>query len=104
MQLNPIRGATGTIAALASAVALSACGGPSVQQQAVRLLRQQTVSGPNGTPQSPSSVHCTAASNPDCTVVYPDGERDKCSVSINGSNNSVSCSETARPGSSSSGG
>jgi hypothetical protein len=79
------------VAALAAAIPLAGCGGKSAAakaEQAAALLRDQTIPGADG-PMHPTRVRCDKQES--CTVAYPDGQVQDCSVSISGNDQSVSC-------------
>ncbi len=83
-----------TAAVAAAAVALGGCGGssgPSANQQAITLMHQQTLPLDNGGQLAPSKVTCNTAGT-SCTITFPNGQVQDCSVSISGSNSNVGCS------------
>jgi hypothetical protein len=85
-------------AGLALAMLFAGCGGgASDKQKAVDVLKRQTIPvGPGGSNVAPSKVDCNSAGS-HCTVTYPDGQAQNCSVAVSDNSNSVSCVVKATP-------
>ena len=85
---------------VALSIAIAGCGsssGPSTNQRAVNLLKEEPLPvGPGGSNVYPSSVRCNGSGSA-CTVNYPTGQAENCVVSIRGSDQSDSCNPATSP-------